>query len=82
MENKTKKPRTLKGIVVSDKMQQTAVVSITRLVKHPRVKKYYKITKRFKAQNQSNHYHAGDKVIIQETRPLSKEKRWVIISKV
>lgn len=78
----TPKPKILKGVVVSDKMQKTAVVEIVRLKKHPKYKKYYKVSKRFKAHNSENQYHIGDNVWIQETRPMSKEKRWIIIGKV
>ena len=74
--------RILKGIVVSDKMTKTAVVRITRLKKHPKYKKYYKVTKRLKAHNPENQYRVGDKVFIQEARPMSKEKRWIIVNKV
>ena len=81
MNNQPKKTRTLKGIVVSDKMQKTVVVAVTRLKKHPKYKKYYKVTKRFKAHDEKGEYHTGDKVVIQETRPMSKEKRWQITAK-
>jgi len=74
--------RILKGTIVSDKMQKTAVVEILRLKKHPKYKKYYKVSNRFKAHNPEDRYHTGDKVLIQETRPMSKEKRWRIISKI
>ena len=67
--------------MVSDKMQNTAVVAITRLKMHPKIKKYYKTTTKLKAHNQDNRYRAGQKVVIQETRPMSKDKRWIIISK-
>jgi small subunit ribosomal protein S17 len=73
--------RKLKGIVVSDKMQKTRVVKVERLKKHPLYKKYYKVSKKFKAHDENNEYKVGDKVIIQETRPLSKEKRWIIIGR-
>lgn len=76
------KPRILKGEVVSDKMQKTAVVKILRLKKHPKYKKYYKVSNRFKAHNPEDQYHTGDKVFIQETRPMSKDKRWIIVGKV
>ena len=76
------KSRILKGEVVSDKMQKTAVVKILRLKKHPKYKKYYKVSTRFKAHNPEDQYHTGDKVFIQETRPMSKDKRWIIIGKV
>lgn len=75
------KPRILKGVIVSDKMQKTAVVEILRLKKHPKYKKYYKVSKRFKVHNPENQYHTGDKVLIQETKPMSKDKRWIVIGK-
>ncbi len=78
----TKNARTLRGLVVSDKMQNTAVVAVTRLRMHPKIKKYYKITKRLKAHNQDNKFKTGQKVVIQETRPMSRDKRWIIISKI
>lgn len=74
--------RQLQGIVVSDKMYKTRVVAVTRLRRHPKYLKYYKVTQRFKAHDEENTYHIGDKVVIQETRPLSKEKRWRIIKKI
>jgi small subunit ribosomal protein S17 len=73
--------RLIRGVVVSDKMQKTVVVAVTRLVKHPKYKKYYKVTRRFKAHDEQGLYHTGDKVTMQETRPLSKDKRWTVISK-
>lgn len=81
MTNEFKKKRKIKGVVVSDKMQKTVVVSITRLKKHPKYKKYFKVTKRFKAHDENNEYHVGDRVLIEEIRPMSKEKRWKVISK-
>lgn len=74
--------RKLQGVVVSDKMTKTAVVAISHEKKHPKYLKYYKITQRLKAHNENNEYKTGDKVVIEETRPLSKEKRWKIIAKV
>ena len=76
------KGRKLKGEVVSDKMQKTVVVAVTRLKPHPKYKKYHKVTKRYKAHDEKRGYKAGDEVIIQETRPISKDKRWKVISKV
>ncbi len=72
----------LQGIIVSDKMDKTRVVSVLRLKKHPRYKKYYKVTNKFKAHDEKNEYKTGDKVTIEETRPLSKDKRWKIIEKI
>lgn len=74
--------RKLQGVVVSDKMNKTAIIAVTYLKLHSKYRKYVKITRRFKAHDENDEYHNGDKVIIQETRPMSKEKRWVIISKV
>lgn len=72
-------PRIIQGVVVSDKMEKTIVVEITRLKKHPKYKKYYKVTKRFKAHDAEKKYHTGDSVTIQQTRPISKEKRWTVL---
>lgn len=73
--------RELTGIVVSDKMRQTAVVEITHQRKHSQYLKYYTITKRLKAHNEGGEFKIGDRVRIQETRPLSKEKHWRIVAK-
>jgi len=78
----TTQNRTLKGYVVSDKMQKTVVVEVTRMRIHPKYKKSYKVSTRFKAHSPENSFHTGDKVIIQEGRPLSKEKRWTVIGKI
>ena len=74
--------RKLQGVIVSDKMQKTRVVAITRLKKNPRYKKYYKVTRRFKVHDEKNEYKTGDRVLIEETRPISKEKRWIIVEKI
>lgn len=84
MENKQTKQvlrRKFEGTVVSDKMQKTVVVAVTRRKKHPKYKKYFNVTSRFKAHDETNQYHTGDKVIVQETRPLSKDKKWVVIGR-
>ncbi len=70
--------RKLKGTVVSDKMDKTRVVAVNRLKKHSRYLKYLKTTKKYKAHDEENRYKEGDQVIIEEIRPLSKEKRWKI----
>ena len=82
MTEQNKKQRLLKGVIVSDKMQKTVVVEVLKLKKHPKYKKYFKSTRKFKANNPENQYHTGDKVIIGETKPMSKEKRWIVISKI
>lgn len=68
--------RKLKGTVVSDKMNKTVVVRVDRLKKHPKYQKYYRISAKFKAHDEKGEYKVGDTVVIQETRPISKEKRW------
>ncbi|MBI4160145.1 30S ribosomal protein S17 [Candidatus Wolfebacteria bacterium] len=74
--------RKLDGIVVSDTMNKTRVIAVTRLKRHAKYKKYFKVTARFKAHDEENQYHIGDNVTIEETRPISKDKRWQIIGKV
>ena len=74
-------PRTLIGTVVSDKMVKTVVVEVSRLKMHPKYKKQYKVSARYKAHDEQRTYHTGDRVVIRESRPLSKEKRWVVESK-
>jgi len=81
MEEKNKKIRILKGVVVSDKMQKTVIVVVTRLKKHPKYKKYYKVSKRYKAHDEKGEFHTGDRVLMRETRPMSKDKRWELISR-
>ena len=74
--------RILKGVVVSDKMQKTVVVEISRMKKHPKYKKYYSVTQRFKAHDEEGAYKTGDKVLIKETKPMSKGKRWTVVNKI
>lgn len=69
----------LKGVVVSDKMKKTVVVSVSRFVKHPLYGKFYKVSKKYKAHDGENKYKTGDKVEIVETRPISKDKRFRVI---
>jgi small subunit ribosomal protein S17 len=72
--------KTFKGTVVSDKMNKTAVVAITRFVKHTKYQKYVKITKNFKAHDEANTAKVGDIVQIVETRPMSKDKHFMIVA--
>jgi small subunit ribosomal protein S17 len=64
------------GLVVSDRMQKTVVVSIERTVVHPRYKKILRRRSKVKAHDESNQCHVGDRVLIVECRPLSRDKRW------
>lgn len=77
-----KKTRTLEGTVVSDKMTKTVVVEVNRLKKNQMYKKYYKVSARYKAHDEKGECHTGDKVVISETRPLSRDKRWVVTRKI
>lgn len=82
MENKITQKKTLKGVVVSDKMQKTVVVSVNRFVKHPKYGKYLKSQKKYKAHDEDNAFKTGDKVVIEETKPISKDKSFKVISKI
>ena len=84
MENKENKKliRRLKGVITSDKMDKTVVVEITRLKKDPHYRKYYKISKKYKAHDPEKQYKVGDKVVIELTRPMSKDKRWIVVEKI
>lgn len=76
---KANKGTILKGVVVSDKMDKTIVVAVSRFVKHPLYGKYYQITKKYKAHDENNKYKIGDKVEIVETKPISKDKKFKIV---
>jgi small subunit ribosomal protein S17 len=83
MEKSTEnKKRKIVGTIVSDKMTKTRVVAVQRLKKHPKYLTYYRVTTKFKAHDENNEYKTGDKVTIEEARPMSREKRWKIIGKV
>lgn len=72
----TKQRNTKVGVVVSNKMQKTVVVAVENLVKHGMYQKYIKRTSKFLAHNETGDCNIGDRVVIEETRPLSKRKRW------
>lgn len=74
--------KTKVGIVVSDKMDKTIVVQIVRKAKHPLYGKTVKITKKYKAHDEENVAKIGDKVMITETRPISKDKKWRLVEVV
>ena len=78
--SETRNERTTRiGIVVSDKMDKTVVVAVKDLEQHKMYKKLIKKTVKFKAHDENNEAHVGDKVSIMETRPLSKDKRWRVV---
>jgi small subunit ribosomal protein S17 len=73
--------RILEGVVVSDKMQDTIVVKVVRFVKHPKYGKFQKLAKKFKADDKGNTAKIGDKVAIEECRPISKDKHFKLVTK-
>lgn len=75
----TSKPKTLKGIVVSDKMDKTIVVAVHTLKTHPKYKKKYRVTKKCKVHDPENKYKAGDIVEFVQSRPISKHKRFKVV---
>jgi small subunit ribosomal protein S17 len=81
MKSTTTQKKTLKGTVVSDKMDKTVVVAVTRFVKHPKYQKFLKITKKYKAHDEENVFKSGDKVEMVETRPISKDKHFSVVNK-
>ena len=70
--------KTQTGIVISNKMDKTVVVQVDRLVKHPTYKKYVRRRAKYTAHDENNACQMGDRVLIRETRPLSKTKRWQV----
>ena len=83
METETKNEkivRIIRGTVVSDKMKDTIVVAVNRLVKHPKYKKYIRVTKRYKTHDVGNTKHIGDTVDIIECRPISRDKHYSLHS--
>lgn len=80
MTTRTKKK--LKGRIVSHRGQKTAIVEVHRYIKHPVFKKYMKRSKRYKAHDETNQYQMGDLVMIQESRPISKDKKWIVAEKI
>ncbi|MBI4515048.1 MAG: 30S ribosomal protein S17 [Deltaproteobacteria bacterium] len=78
MEQARGKAKVRQGVVVSDKMDKTVVVAVERLVRHPKYKKYLRRQKQYKAHDEQNQCGVGDRVLIAETRPLSRDKRWAV----
>jgi small subunit ribosomal protein S17 len=77
-----KRAKRFVGVVLSDKMDKTVVVGVTRIFQHPKYKKYVKKMKKYKAHDEENRCRVGDVVEIVETRPISKEKRFVVVRKI
>jgi small subunit ribosomal protein S17 len=73
--------KVLKGVVVSDKMDKTVVVKVERLKKHPKYLKTFRVHTKYSAHDEKNEYTVGDKVLIKETNPISKSKKWIVKGK-
>jgi len=82
MEEKRANRKTRVGLVVSDKMDKTIVVAIEDRVQHPLYKKFMKKTLKLKAHDENNECRIGDRVMVMETRPLSKDKHWRLVEVV
>ena len=78
MNDEVKVKRTLEGRVVSDKMDKTVTVLVERKVKHPMLGKVIRRSKKYHAHDESNQYHEGDLVLIEECRPMAKTKTWIV----
>ena len=74
--------RILEGVVVSDKNDKTIVVKVERRLRHPVLKKTVRLSKKYHAHDEKNAAKTGDVVRIEETRPISKQKRWTLVEKV
>ena len=72
--------RVLQGVVVSDKGEKTITVLVERRVMHPVYKKFIKLSKKYRAHDEGNTCHVGDKVRIRECRPISKSKTWEVVA--
>lgn len=69
----------LKGKIISDKMDKTVVVEVVTIKKHPIYERRFKVSKKYKAHDPENSHKQGDVVVIEETRPMSRDKRWKIL---
>ncbi|PIR83858.1 30S ribosomal protein S17 [Candidatus Kaiserbacteria bacterium CG10_big_fil_rev_8_21_14_0_10_51_14] len=74
--------KTLEGVVVKSAMKDTCTVQVERYVKHPKYKKYLRRSKKFLVHNPGNTAQVGEKVVIRETRPISRRKRFVLVSRI
>ncbi len=72
--------RILRGVVVSDKSDKTITVLVSRKVMHPVYKKYIKRSKKYSAHDESNKFKVGESVTIQENKPISRTKKWIVVN--
>ncbi len=78
-QEKTPIKRKFQGMVVSDKMEKTLVVRVDRVKKHPKYKKRYTVSKKYKVHDEKRRFKQGDKVVFTECRPLSRDKKWRVL---
>ncbi|ALE03683.1 30S ribosomal protein S17 [Bartonella ancashensis] len=71
--------RILQGVVISDKSDKTVVVKVERRYSHPLLQKTVRQSKKYKAHDESNQFKIGDRIFIQESKPISKDKRWIVV---
>ncbi|ENN92462.1 30S ribosomal protein S17 [Bartonella bovis] len=71
--------RILQGVVVSDKSDKTVVVKVERRYSHPLLQKTVRQSKKYKAHDENNQFKIGDQISIQESKPISKDKRWIVV---
>ena len=81
-EQTTRQARSLQGVVVSDKMDKSVTIQVERKVKHPLYKKYIRRSTKFHAHDENNDCRVGDKVVIEQCRPISKSKSWRLVEVV
>ena len=81
MEKNKPQKRQFTGTVVSDKMKKTVVVRIDRTVMHPKYHKRFVRSTKLKAHDEKGEYHLGDRVVIEECKPLSRDKRWRVVAR-
>jgi small subunit ribosomal protein S17 len=82
MEKSVKTKRQFTGTVVSDKMSKTVTVRVDRTVLHPKYHKRYTRSTKMKAHDEKGEYHVGDAVVIEECKPISRDKRWRVVGRV
>lgn len=81
MTTTTPKKQQMTGLVISDKMDKTVVVKVDMRKRHDKYKKSYTVSKKFKAHDEANEYKAGDRVVIESTKPISKDKKFKVLKK-
>ena len=81
-EPAAKRKSSIEGQIISHKTDKTAVVKVTMRKSHPKYRKHFTVTKKYKAHDEKNEYQVGDTVQIESSRPISREKRWRIVRKI